>query len=125
MKTRDLPFSRSDILFTIILIAAILLLWLFTLQRADGDSVVIRHNGAQITTLPLSENAQYPVSGTYQAVIVVQDGAVYITQSTCPNKQCQRMGHISHSGETLVCAPNALSVTITGGEEREIDALAG
>ena len=34
--------TKSDIIFTVVIAAAVLLVWFFTLPRAEGKTVVIR-----------------------------------------------------------------------------------
>lgn len=116
--------SKSDIFFTVALVAAILLLWFFTLPRAAGGMVVFRHNGEVLASLPLSENTTYEVDKTYRIVFEIKNGAVRVVSTTCPNHQCEKTGAVSHAGQSIVCAPGGVTATITG-EEAEIDGVTG
>ncbi len=116
--------SKSDVIFTVALVAAILLLWFFTLPRAAGGMAVFRHNGEILASLPLLEDATYEIDGTYHTVFEIRDGAVRVAHTTCPNRQCEKTGAVAHAGESIVCAPNGATVTITG-EEAEIDGVTG
>lgn len=48
--------------------------------------------------------------------IRIEDGLVFMADSTCPNQDCMRMGHISKAGDILVCLPHKLVVRLEGGE---------
>jgi len=45
-------------------------------------------------------------------IIRIQNGIVKIVEETCPKHYCS-MGEISKPGQTLICAPNNVFVTIT------------
>ena len=120
------PLIRfHDIVFTAAIVATLLAVWFFTLPRAAGSEVVIRQNGEVIATLPLSEDTQYEVRGKYDNVFTIRGGKVWISQTDCPNHQCEKTGAISRAGESIVCAPNGVSATITGSGEEAPDAITG
>ena len=52
-------------------------------------------------------------------VIRIRDGIVKIVEETCPKHYCS-MGEISKPGQTLICAPNNVYVTITN-EDKVVD----
>ena len=53
----------------------------------------------------------------------VKDGEIFVWESDCPNQICVREGAVSRAGQTIVCAPNKMTVTVTGGEEGGVDAI--
>lgn len=116
--------SKSDIIFTVVIAAAVLLVWFFTLPRAAGEMVVFRENGAVLASLPLSEDATYEAEGVYRNVFEIKNGAVHIIQTDCPNHQCEKTGAVSRAGQSIVCAPNGVTATIEG-KGAEIDGITG
>lgn len=116
--------TKSDIIFTVTIAAAVLLVWFFTLPRAEGKTVTIRQSGETIATLPLTEDTSYKVNGLYHNVFEIKGGSVRIVDTDCPNHQCKKTGSISRAGETIVCAPNGVTATITGGEV-DVDGITG
>ena len=61
----------------------------------------------------------------YAGTITVQDGQVFVSGASCPDKLCMAQGHKSHGGETIVCLPNKLVVSVVGGDGGQTDAVAG
>lgn len=114
----------SDIIFSVAIAAVALVVWLFMLQGDAGAYAVIRRDGAVIAELPLSQNARYEVVGNYTNVFEIKDGAIYVEKTDCPGLQCKKTGAVSQVGTSIVCAPNHVSVTITG-EGAEVDAITG
>lgn len=47
--------------------------------------------------------------------VEIKDGKVRVIDSTCPDKLCIKQGWISNVGETIVCLPNRITISIIGG----------
>ena len=45
-----------------------------------------------------------------------------IEEANCPDKICVNHRAIHYSGDSVVCLPHKLTVTVVGGQEDEIDA---
>ena len=121
---RNKLITKSDIIFTAAIAAAVLLIWFFTLPRTVGEYVVIRRGGEVVASLPLSEDATLAVDGDYHNVFEIKNGSVRMAETDCPNRQCERTGSISRAGQSIVCAPNGVTATITGGEA-DVDGITG
>ena len=52
------------------------------------------------------------------------DGAVYVTSSDCPNQDCVHSGAISRAGQSIVCLPARVAVTLEGSAS-DYDLIAG
>lgn len=121
---RNKLITKSDIIFTAAIAAAVLLIWFFTLPRTAGEYVVIRRGGEVVASLPLSEDVALAVDGDYHNVFEIRNGSVRMAETDCPNRQCERTGSISRAGQSIVCAPNGVTATITGGEA-DVDGITG
>ncbi len=55
--------------------------------------------------------------------VVIADGEVWMEEADCPDKLCISQGKISRSGQTIICLPNKVMVTIKGGKS-EYDGVA-
>ena len=47
--------------------------------------------------------------------VVISDGRVWMEEADCPDKLCMAQGKISQPGQTIICLPNRVMVTIRGG----------
>ncbi len=54
-------------------------------------------------------------------VVEIREGEVRVIEASCPDKICEKHARIHKNGESIICLPNKLVVSITGGEEREYD----
>ena len=100
----------------VILAAAILLL----AAAAFGISHYIRRTPAAIVveTLDLSKDTEITVTSSNGGTnhLIVKDGEIWCSEASCPDKVCVHQGKKHLNSDTIVCLPNQMIVTITGGE---------
>ena len=81
---------------------------------------------AVLCTLPLEADAEKEIlspDGSGFNLVRVQSGTVCIADADCPDRTCVRMGAISRAGETLVCLPHRLTITLEGAAGSALDAV--
>lgn len=119
MKTKNRTAKqkiRNDILF----IAALLLvvtvagacLWLF---RGEGDTVTVTVDGEVYGVYALSEDRVEDIRTGETGLnrLVIQNGEASIETATCPDGICAGHRPISREGESIVCLPHRVVVTVT------------
>lgn len=92
-----------------------------------GNTAVITVDNQQKAVISLAENTRYDVvkNDDVTNTVVVEDGFVYVEYASCPDKICKRHKKISKKGESIVCLPNKVVVTIEGkNNNEEIDGVA-
>lgn len=105
---------KSDKILLISLGIGVLISVLFFLfPKSPGKTVTVKEKGKVIYTLPLAKNQTVELSGNR---IVIKDGTAFVESATCKNQICVRHAPISNVGESILCLPNQVSVTIGGGE---------
>lgn len=110
--------TKRDILliFFVIILGALLLLPKSFAGKA-GERVIVSCDGT-VMSYSLKNDSEYSiVSGEYHYVLRVVNGEAAVTYSDCPDKVCVRSGRISHYGESIVCIPGHLVVTVSGTDE--------
>lgn len=86
----------------------------------DGETIGVYSLAALREELLLSpEGLSYPLT-----IRLTSDGAEVI-ESSCPSLDCQHTGHISRSGESIICLPNKLVIRLSGGSDDGVDAVLG
>ena len=105
---------RLDIIvIAAILLVSLSLLLIVTLSKEEGSVVVVEIDGTTVATYPLDENAEYSLNGGSN-VLVIEDGVAYMSYSNCPDHTCEKTGKIRYVGQTIICLPNKIAVTIKG-----------
>ena len=105
---------RWDILvIAVILFISLALVAITSLTKEQGSVAVVEINGVVAGEYPLSKNGVFPLNGGTN-VLVIEDGVAYLNYSNCPDHTCEHTGKIRYVGQTIVCLPNRLSITIKG-----------
>ena len=128
LKTIRLVNKNDVCLITIVLGVALIIMF-------SSKWVAKGHTGSEanvVVTIDGEEYARYPLTSDYTEKIGFEDGSYNIlsisggyakvTGASCPDQICVKHAKISYSGETIVCLPNRLVVTIDGGQDGSVDA---
>ena len=112
---------RLDIIvIAAILLASLALLLVMTLTKEEGSVVVVEIDGATVATYSLEENGEYSLNGGTN-VLVIENGKAYLNYSNCPDHTCERTGKIQYVGQSIICLPNKVAITIKGEAEGGVD----
>ncbi len=117
--------KRLDaVLIAVVLVIAGLCYFFYMGNATDGAIAVIRVDGTVVQELPLSKDTQYTVH-TPQGnnVVEIKEGYADVIGADCPDGLCTEHKRIQKTGETIVCLPHKMVVTIEDGEKQEIDAV--
>jgi hypothetical protein len=122
--------KKADIiLIAVVVVVALAGAGYFFLTRQEGARVVVTAgSGAEariLADIPLSEDTEMDLETEGGGVnhLVIRDGRAYVTEANCPDKICVRnyTGGICYDGETIICLPHKLVVTVKGGASANVD----
>jgi len=119
---------KNDILLALVLLLLAGGLWLvLRLTARQGGEAVVTLNGEVYAVLPLGEDTVLPVVSAdgHSNTVVVEDGQVRMQAADCPDQVCVRQGRISRDGESIVCLPHKLTVTVRSAGAGGYDATVG
>lgn len=106
-----------------LIIIAVISLALWLIPKTDGSTVIILVDGELFDEISLAEDTEITVENEYgKNTVTVKNGEVYVIDADCPDKLCEK-DKISKNGESIVCLPNRLSVTIETEDEKEVDVI--
>ena len=119
--------SRNDVLFIAVLLLIVVLAGAaFFFLRGEGDSVTVSVDGKHYGTYPLHTDLTLSIrtgeGGEQQNLLVIRDGKALVESATCPDGICAAHKPISREGESIVCLPHRVVITVhtTDGEEPDI-----
>ena len=96
------------------------------LWHDSGDTVKISLNGKEFGTYSLAEDKEVTVEKDgHVNKVVISGGKVWMESASCKNQICVHTGKISNAGQSIVCLPNRVSVTIEGKGGQDYDAVSG
>lgn len=120
----ELPKRKPGIFdfILILLLAAVFAAASFRLasfQRASGFTVTSQESTETVSMA--GGGTRELTSNGISVVIRWDDDGVYIQSSSCPDGTCMKTGRISRPGESIVCVPAKLSITIPSDESEDED----
>lgn len=103
-----------------------LVVWL-VFPRPSGVQAVVTRGGEMLGRYALDTPARLPIQGAngFSLTLVVEDGQARVEDSTCPDLICQHHAPVSKSGESIICLPGQVTITVEGGERHGHDAVSG
>ena len=117
--------TRGDKLLVAVVVTVALALWPVGAVLAGGaDPLVVVDTPDGSYSLPLDVDSTYRFEGSLGAVVVsVEDGAVRVVESACPEGYCVRQGPVSSVGRSIVCIPSGVTVRVGGDDDAGVDAV--
>ncbi len=108
----------------IVSLTIISVVWIIIILRgqSSGEKVIVKLNDKVIYTALLNEDSEYLIkTGNDYNNLVIKDGEAYIDDANCKGLDCVRMGHISRDGESIICIPHSVIVTVESDKDNNID----
>ena len=108
---------RNDLLLIAFLLAAALVgVLLLSFLREEGKSVTVSVDGELFGQYSLTEDISVEIAsgenGEGRNLLVISGGVAYMGDADCPNHDCVKERGISAEGETIICAPNRVVISI-------------
>ena len=120
MKKKDLIIA-----IVVLALAGLLALVFHFTGGAPGGAVQVKIDGKAVGTYALVEEQKIPFDTDYgHNLLVIENGEAHMEEADCPDHYCMEQGRISKTGESLVCLPHKLVVTVVSGEENDVDVVA-
>ena len=108
---------RNDLIFILSLLLTVSLLGLcFFLMRGEGDTVTITVDGELFGTFSLRDDRTVEIRTGEQDgqcnILIIRNGEAYVSEATCPDGICAAHRPISRRGESIVCLPHRVVITV-------------
>ncbi|WLD76108.1 NusG domain II-containing protein [Mogibacterium neglectum] len=116
---------KADIVLFIILVSLGIAssVWL-SMTSHSGDKVTVTVDGKKYGVYSLSEDKTIAVKqGNKLNVIRIKHGYVTMSEASCQNQVCVKHKAISKTGESIICLPNKVVVSIGGKEANKYDSV--
>lgn len=121
------PVRRDALVALAVLALAVLCGLRFWLApgQSGKNTVVVRIDGVEAERLPFSDAERTYQNNGYTVHIAVSAAGVRVTSADCPTQDCVRTGRISRAGQSIVCLPARVVVTVEGAAEAGYDVVVG
>jgi hypothetical protein len=105
----------------------VLLICIYSFTGKSGECVQVKIDGIVTAEYSLKGSGTYPIIGSGENILVIDDGKAYIKEADCPDKLCVKQGKIQRVGQSLICLPNKVVVEVVDknpDSESGVDAIA-
>ena len=116
MKKMDLI-----LVLTVLVLAIGGLLVYNMIGQKEAGRVVVEVDGEVFGEYKLFENQEVLINETN--ILLIENGVVNMYEANCPDQICVKHVPISKNGETIVCLPNKVVVTVKEAATGELDAV--
>lgn len=106
-----------------LVVLAVLLLGVATAWLAYGGensgalTATVKHRGqvvARVELSSLTEEKTVSIDGAYHLTVTLDRTGAAVTDSDCPGQDCLHTGRITRAGQSIVCLPEQVIVTLEG-----------
>lgn len=117
--------KKADVLLAVTaLVAAAGIYFFYSAGAGNGGGVEVTVDGESRAFLPLDENDSIRIDTQWgYNIVTVEDGWVSVQEADCRDHICVEHKKIRKTGETIVCLPHKLVVTVTGDAPAGFDAV--
>ena len=115
------PKPLDALVAAVVIALAVVTALLFYLPKAQGGqrTVVITQRGQEVCRQDIN------IPGfDKERVVALDDGGVYVSDSDCPGQDCVHTGAISRAGQSIVCLPAQVVISIVSTSSA-VDAVLG
>lgn len=86
-------------------------------QSGPAAQAQVRRDGVLVAAYPLNEERTVSVTGPIGTTVIrIESGRARVVSDPGPRQYCVHQGWLTKSGEMALCAPNHVSLTLTGGD---------
>lgn len=116
-------FKNDLILVAALLVIAAAGFLAFSLLKTEGDTAVVSIDGEVTARYPLNEEIiKDIITDGGVNTLNIHGGKAFISSASCPDLICCEHTPISNVGETIVCLPNKVVISIeSGNTDTELD----
>ena len=106
--------KKRDLILAAILLLPAAFLYLYGGRRDSAARAQVTSGGQVIAELDLNQDQELDVTGPQggRNHLIIKDGRIWCSEADCPDKLCVQQGEKSLDGDTIVCLPNQMAVTI-------------
>lgn len=118
---------KNDLILIAAILAVVAILALVLFMRGEGTTVRVELDGRVIGSYSLAVDREVEIlsgeNGEEKNLLVIRDGKAYVSSATCPDGICANHRPISRVGESIVCLPHGVVITVIGEDKAKPDII--
>lgn len=113
--------KRDYILIGCILLVAAVCAGFFLLTGKEAQEAVVTVDGEVYGTYSLAKDQTIEIQDGNR--LRIQNGQAKMEWADCPDQLCVHQKAIFRTGESIICLPNQVVVSVQGSKESELDGI--
>lgn len=107
-------YKKEVIFIAVLVVSGLALLIGVLLFSKEGGQVVVTVSGNEVASFSLDEDRTYLIEGKDGGtnLLIIQDGKAHMESASCPDGLCINMGKIHAAGQSIICLPNEVVVSV-------------
>ena len=124
-KEKLLGRTKGDILLgvSLLLLGIIFFVGLIFWGQEDANKVEVKVNGKIVGVYSLAEEQTVDLKDIGENTFEIRENHVEMIKADCPDQYCVKHYPIAKNGESIICLPNKVVITIKGKDEGDVDAV--
>ena len=110
-------FRKTDFLILVILAVFCIALWWIPIRNQGAYAVIFVDNTVCAEISLRTDRDDFAVEGADGFLFRIQDGKIVVVSAPCHNKICIHSGAIGSAGQSIVCLPCRLRVTVVADDK--------
>ena len=128
MTSKSLPKFKPTLWDGLVVLAVVALAVVVAVSVYGGKSgadtltCVITDHGSEVQRIDLSaltDPQLIEIDGDYHMTVRLSSDAVEVTDSSCPHQDCVHTAPIHRAGQSIVCLPGQIIISLTGTPEAD------
>lgn len=112
------PKPQDALVVLAVLLLGVAAAWLaYGGENSGALTATVKHRGqvvARVELSSLTEEKTVSIDGTYHLTVTLDRTGAAVTDSDCPGQDCLHTGRITRAGQSIVCLPEQVIVTLEG-----------
>ncbi len=120
--------AKRDIVVIVLLLAvsfAFFAFWAFRHSRSGGR-IRIEQRGALLGVYDLDKDQVILIrdsNGNVINQVTIEGGQAHMSEANCRDQLCVKQGRINKVGQSIVCLPNRVVITVISGDKNSMDSV--
>ncbi len=117
--------TKADVLLGVafLVVGALCFVGLLILNQQPAGQLEVKVAGETKAIYLISEDREVTLEEIGENTFEIKGGVVEMVHADCPDQYCVHHRPISKNGESIICLPNQVVLTIRGGEEQVVDGV--
>jgi len=114
-------YEKTRLYFGCILLVAAVCAGFFLLTGKEAQEAVVTVDGEVYGTYSLAKDQTIEIQDGNR--LRIQNGQAKMEWADCPDQLCVHQKAISRTGESIICLPNQVVVSVQGSKEGKLDGI--